>query len=1191
MNYEDVLTILDGVLKQKPLSDTQELVFRQIWQGKTYAEIAEEANYDSDYVKYVGYQLWQTLSEALGEKVNKSNFRSVLRRNEQPRISSESLATAVTAAQPTSSSTAILEKQYFRDRGEAVDVSIFYGRDKELHTLQKWLTEEHCRLVLLFGMGGIGKTSLSVKLAEKVQDNFEYSVWRSLRNAPPLEEILSDLLKFLSYQQEIELPKSIDGKISKLIEYLYKYRCLIVFDNTESILCENPVGYYHEGYEDYGELFKRLGEERHQSCLTLTSREKPKEFAFLEGDMLPVRSLALAGLEEIEGCRILTSKSLLGTEREQKKLVEHYRGNPLALKIVSTSIRELFDGKIADFLKEGTIVFNGMRSLLKQQFIRLSDIEKKVMYWLAISRAPVHLHELQEDIIPAVSKPELLETLEFLWRRSLIEKGASGFTQQPVVMEYMTDQLIGQVCEELVSEEVSILMNYALMKAQAKDYVRESQMRIILEPIIDRLRNTFKSPRDFEQKLKKILLKLQKEFATSSGYAGGNVLNLLRQLKANLTDYDFSNLAIWQAYLQDVNLHQVNFAHADLSKSVFSENLSTVFSAKCSPDGKYLLTGDVGGVIKLWCVADGKQLLSYQGHISWIWDVAFSPDGKTFASASTDKTVKLWDARTGQCLKMLSGHENWALSVAFGLDGVTLASGSADQTVRIWSTRTGQCLSVLKGHESSVWSVAFNGNGTLASSSQDGTVKLWDLATGQCLKTLQGHNDGIYSLAFSPDGRMLASGSLDQTTRLWSIDTEQCLHVLEHPNWIFSVAFSLDGQRLATACKDSMVRLWDVATGLCVRVFEGHTDWVVSVAYAPSRTSLEGQILVSTSQDETIRFWDAETGQGLRTLQGHTNWILSLALSADGKIISGCKDHSIRLWDSGTGQCLKVLRRHNGWIWSVACRPHEHLLASGSDDGEITLWDIRTGQCLKVLQGHNDTVHSVTFSPNGQILASSSRDCTIIFWDVSTGQCLKTLSDNNNFVLSTAYSPDGTTLASGSNDGNIKLWDVATGECLAILQGHEGPVWSIKFSPDGQILASGGQDTTIKLWDSTTRKCLKTLKGHTAVTRSLTFGPDENTLASSSQDTTIKLWDMATGNCLKTLNGHTGPVWSIAIDAKKRLISGSQDETIRIWDLSTGKCLKLLRPDRPYEGMDITGVTGITESQKMTLESLGAVSF
>nr|WP_256871899.1 hypothetical protein [Nostoc sp. TCL26-01] len=55
------------------------------------------------------------------------------------------------------------------------------------------------------------------------------------------------------------------------------------------------------------------------------------------------------------------------------------------------------------------------------------------------------------------------------------------------------------------------------------------------------------------------------------------------------------------------------------------------------------------------------------------------------------------------------------------------------------------------------------------------------------------------------------------------------------------------------------------------------------------------------------------------------------------------------------------------------------------------------------------------------------------------------------------------------------------------------------------------------------------------------------------------------------------------------LASGSNDETIKLWDVQTGECLKTLRSDRPYEGMNITGVTGITDAQKATLRSLGAV--
>jgi WD40 repeat protein len=1190
MNFEQVLIVLDETLLKEHLNNTQELVFQRTWEGKTYSEIAHELNYDADYIKYVGYQLWQILSKAFGERVTKGNLKSVFRK--QIQALEDKMSNTSLMALSDSVVNVAREKQYFKDWGEAIDVSIFYGRSQELDTLTQWLTQDQCRLVLLAGMGGIGKTALSVKVAEQVQDDFDYLIWRSLRNAPPLEGILAELIKFLSNQEEVCLPTTIDGVISRLMDYLRKHRCLIVLDNVEAVLSANPVGHYQEGYEAYGELFKRLGEERHQSCLLLTSREKPGEFASLEGDILPVRTLSLTGLEESEGRKIFAIRNLVGKENEQKKLVENYGGNPLALKIVSTSIRELFGGSISDFLEEDSSVFNGILSLLEQQFKRLSSLEKKVMYWLAINREPVTLHELQEDIIPPVSKPELLQTLEFLLRRSLIERSALGFTQQPVVMEYMTDQLIEQVTQEIAQEKPSMLVDYALAKAQAKDYVRESQVRIILEPIAERLRSTLTSPASIEKKFKRLLSKVREEQAPSSGYAAGNIINLLSQLEIELAGYDFSHLAVWQARLQDVKLHEINFAYADLSKSVFAETLSNVFIAKFSPNGKYLATGDDTGVMRIWCVADGKKLLTYTAHAAWIWSIAYSPDGSTLASGSSDNTVKLWSANTGESLKILKGHKGWIYAVVFNPDGKTLVSGSIDHTVRVWNLHTGQCLRILEGHDGPVYSVAFNTAGLLATGSHDKTIKLWNLANGACLKTFEGHTDAVYSVAFTPDGQMLASGSQDKTARLWNVDCGQCLSVFEHPNFLLlsSVAFSPDAQMLASACKDQIVRLWDIATERCIKVLKGHTNWISSVAYAPAAENPQRQTLVSSSPDETIRFWETDTGRSLKTLQGHTNWIFSLAIAPNGRLISGHKDHTVKLWDSVTRQCIKVLKSHTDLIWSVACSPNGYILASGSHDHKVMLWNMDTGKCLNVLQGHTNMVFSVAFSPDGQTLASGSWDQTIILWDVSRGRCLKTLTGHTLWVLSVAFSLDGKVLASGSQDGVIKLWDVSTGACLNTFQGHEGAIWSLSFKAD-RVLASGSGalDGDIKLWNIATGTCEKILRGHTSIIRSVAFSSDGKTLASGSNDTTIKLWDVATGACLTTLEGHTGPVRSVAFRADGVLVSGSQDETIRLWDLSTGACSGLLRAKRPYEGMNITGVTGLTEAQKETLHALGAV--
>ena len=106
------------------------------------------------------------------------------------------------------------------------------------------------------------------------------------------------------------------------------------------------------------------------------------------------------------------------------------------------------------------------------------------------------------------------------------------------------------------------------------------------------------------------------------------------------------------------------------------------------------------------------------------------------------------------------------------------------------------------------------------------------------------------------------------------------------------------------------------------------------------------------------------------------------------------------------------------------------------------------------------------------------------------------------------------------------------------------------------------------------------------------FSPNGQTLASGSDDHTVRLWDVTSGQCLKILQGHTNGVWSVAFSPDgQTLASGSQDETIKLWDVQTGECCKILRSERLYEGMNITGVTGLTEAQKATLKALGAVEF
>ena len=1073
------------------------------------------------------------------------------------------------------------------DWGGAISIDSLYGRERELTQLEEWIIVDRCRLIALLGIGGIGKTALSIQLAKRIASRFEFVIWRSLETAPPLKTVLADLIQSLSARQSagrVDLPDGTPERIALLLELLEKQRCLLILDGAETILrSDDLAGRYRKDYEAYGDLLKRVGESVHQSCLIITSGEKPKEFAELEGKK--VRAFQLEGLNSIEGQGIFKEKGIIpSSEQEWQEICNRYGGNPLALKFVSVTIAELF-GSISEFLEQGTTVFGDVRNLLAQQFDRLSALEKDIMYWLAINREPVSIATLREDIVPLVSQPHLLEALESLGRRSLVGRDQAGFFLQAVVMEYVTERLIKEICTEIQSGTVGLLNSHALIKAQAKDYLRELQIDALLQPLTEQLLALLETNQVIHDRLMLILQTLQDKAALKPGYAAGNALNLFWQLGIDVSNHSFANLTVRQAYLPELSLHGVNFSGADLSKSVFAETLGNIFAIAFSPDGKRLATGDTDHKIRLWDVTTAEQLATWQGHQDWIRSVAFSADGRLLASASEDHTVRLWEVSTGQCLNTLQGHTGWLRSVAFSPNGEWVASSGDDQTVRLWEVKTGECVQVLEAI-GIIRSVAFSPDGRLLASGCGRTIHLWEVATGREVDVLVGHLRSVRSIGFSPDGLCLASGSNDGTVRLWNVETGESRNTLMgHQGWVWCVAFSPDGQLIASSGEDQTIKLWDMQTGKLLHSLYGHTGWVRSVAFSP-----DGKTLSSGSDDQTIKLWDVQTGQRLKTMQGYARGVRSVDFSPDNNLIaSGCDDRTIRLWHSATGQYSEISQEHTSQVWSVAFSPNGDVLASASEDFTVRLWDVGTRQCLKTLRGHRDGVHSVAFSCNGQIIASGSADRTIRLWDILSGEPLAILSGHEGWVWSVAFSPDGKRLASSSHDLTVRLWDVETQTCLQVMQGHRHWVRSVAFSPDGKTLASSSVGRSVRLWDAETGTPLKLLDGFGSPARSVAFSPNGQLLASGSDDQLVRISDVQTGKCLQKLRGHTGRVRSVAFSPDgKILVSGSSDETLKLWDVETGKELKTLRLQRLYEAMNITDAVNLTPAQRTTLIALGA---
>jgi WD40 repeat protein/DNA-binding XRE family transcriptional regulator len=1118
------------------------------------------------------------------------------------------------------------------DWGDALALPVFYGRDQEMAQLSQWILQEHCRVVCVLGMGGIGKSALSVSLMYQLAAHFEVVIFRSLRDVPPCEVLLDDCLRVLSPQLPTLVPATLEQRIDLLLGHLRKARVLMVLDNLEILLeVGDTQGHFRPGFGGYGQLLHRVVETGHQSCLLLTSREKPAALRELSARYSQVRTLRLAGLDRAACQQLFMEKDIAGTEKEVKQLIEAYSGNPLALKIVAETIIDLLGGVIGAFLADRAVIFGSITDLLNEQFARLSALEQSVLYWLTIQRESVTLDELLSLLVSPLPRVQLLEAVEGLHRRSLLERGkrAGSFTLQSVVLEYVTTVLIEQAGREIKQGQLHWLIMHGLERATSHEYVRQTQERLLVRPLLAELENgcwerslgtghtsspvPVASPQgptaSVEERLLSLLNDLRKLDDIAQGYGPTNLIALLRLLRGHLRELDLSRLSIRSAYLQGVQMQDTNLAFAQIHNTTFTETLDALLTVAISSRGTWWAAGSRRGEVRVW---DGEsQALHhlFQAHTDIVFTLAFSPDERFLASGSWDGTVRLWNigshgASPPGALLWIGEHAN-VMSVAFSPDGKRIASGGRDTSVKLWDIQSGMNLQSLC-HPGYVYAVAFSPDGELlATGDFKGDVRLWQIEMSKpsaCIQTLEAHTNWVMGLAFAPDGRTLASGSWDHTIKLWDLESLHLLQTLYgHTDNVHGLAFSPDGRTLASCSVDQTIRIFDVDPLQCRAVLREHTSAVYDLCFTPDSSHL-----LSGSEDGTLRLWEVQRGRCVRVIAGHAVSFCDIDWSPESThLISGGTDGVLTIWDTTGDTPPRVLVSHGWIIWGVGWSPDGKVLAS-SEHPVISLWDATSGECRQKLRPSVAKPMGVAWSPDGQQLAAATLMHGVQVWDVRTGS-LRWPERMHEFVIRyVVWSPDGTRLAAGGDEGSVSVWDATNGELEFQLRGHHGIVMRVGWNPDGTLLASCGGSPgngELFIWDVTACReqkageCfdrdampVQSFVGHPSVVNALVWGPGGDRLITGGSDGKLRWWDRQSGECVCIQEAHHAAIQSLRGSPDgRRIASCGDDGAIRIWNLQTGEHLRTLRRDRPYERLNITGIKGLTAAQRASLQALGAI--